>query len=89
MSLSYCQKHEATQAVQTLAEVAASHQDGVGVTPVSVEMADGTATVTALTGASIGQNGQIILTGDGAIGGLSGLWLSCLGVGGERIQYVY
>lgn len=68
------QQQEATQAVQTLAEVAASQQDGgMGVTPVSVEMADGTATVTALTGATIGQNGQIILTGDGSLGGLSGI----------------
>lgn len=68
------QQHEATQAVQTLAEVAASQQEGaVGVTPVSVEMADGTATMTALTGATIGQNGQIILTGDGSLGGLSGI----------------
>lgn len=59
--------------MQTLAEVAASQQEGaMGVTPVSVEMADGTATVTALTGATIGQNGQIILTGDGSLGGLSG-----------------
>ncbi|KAK7101486.1 DNA-binding protein P3A2-like isoform X1 [Littorina saxatilis] len=68
------QQHEATQAVQTLAEVAASQQDGtMTMTPVSVEMAEGSTTVTALTGAHIGQNGQIILTGDGSLGGLSGM----------------
>lgn len=68
------QQHEATQAVQTLADVAASQQEGaMSVTPVSVEMADGTATVTALNGATIGQNAQIILTGDGSLGGLSGI----------------
>ncbi|KAL8604382.1 hypothetical protein ACOMHN_028145 [Nucella lapillus] len=63
--------HEATQAVQTLADVAASQQEGtMSVTPVSVEMADG---VTTLNGATLGQNAQIILTGDGALGGLSGI----------------
>ncbi|XP_076447337.1 DNA-binding protein P3A2-like isoform X3 [Babylonia areolata] len=68
------QQNEATQAVQTLADVAASQQEGaMAVTPVSVEMADGTATVTALNGATIGQNAQIILTGDGSLGGLSGI----------------
>lgn len=58
--------------------MAASQHDGtVGVTPVSVEMADGTTTVTTLTGASIGQNGQIILTGDGSLGGISGKHTVC------------
>jgi hypothetical protein len=63
-------QHEANQAVQTLAEVAASQGEGMTVTPVSVEMTDG---MTALTTATIGQNGQIILTGDGSLGGLSGV----------------
>lgn len=63
-------QQEATQAVQTLAEVAANHQEvGQLVTPVSVEMADNTATVTTLTGASINSSGQIIFTGDGSLGG--------------------
>ncbi|XP_046580604.1 DNA-binding protein P3A2-like [Haliotis rubra] len=64
-------QQEATQAVQTLAEVAANHQEvGQLVTPVSVEMADNTATVTTLTGASINSSGQIIFTGDGSLGGI-------------------
>lgn len=57
----------------TLAEVAASQGDGMSVTPVSVEMADGSTAMTTLTAATIGQNGQIILTGDGSLGGISGI----------------
>ncbi|BFZ10423.1 hypothetical protein BsWGS_13462 [Bradybaena similaris] len=67
---------EATQAVQTLAEVAANQQEVTPVSqvnPVSVEMADGQTTMQAFTTATFGQNGQIILSGDGGLGGLQGI----------------
>lgn len=66
---------EATQAVQTLAEVAASQQEVTPVTqvnPVSVDMTDGQTTMQAFTTATFGQNGQIILSGEGALAGLQG-----------------
>ncbi|KAK3778203.1 hypothetical protein RRG08_060130 [Elysia crispata] len=67
---------EATQAVQTLAEVAANQQEVTPVTQigsVGVEMADGSTAMQAFTAASLGQNGQIILSGDGGLGGLQGI----------------
>ena len=64
---------EANQAVQTLAEVAANQQEVTPVTqvlnPVSVEMTDSQSAMTAFTAATLGQNGQLILSGDGSIGG--------------------
>ncbi|CAL1544252.1 unnamed protein product [Lymnaea stagnalis] len=63
---------EASQAVQTLAEVAANQQEASAsnqVNPVSVEMTDGHATMQAFATAT----GQIILSGDGALGGLQGI----------------
>ncbi|CAG5125586.1 unnamed protein product [Candidula unifasciata] len=67
---------EANQAVQTLAEVAANQQEVTTVSqvnhPVSVEMADGQ-TMQTFTTATFGQNGQIILSGDGSLGSLQGI----------------
>ncbi|XP_050412480.1 DNA-binding protein P3A2 isoform X2 [Patella vulgata] len=63
-------QQEATQAVQTLADVATNQEIGNHMTPVSVEMADGQGGVATLSGATINQNGQIILTGDASIGGI-------------------
>lgn len=66
-------QHEANQAVQTLAEVAANQHDlshtlGAHITPVSLEMnADNTPQLATLP---INQNGQIILAGDAQIGGI-------------------
>ncbi|XP_005093358.1 DNA-binding protein P3A2 [Aplysia californica] len=64
---------EATQAVQTLAEVAANQQEVTPVSqvnPVTVEMADSQTAMTAFTAATLSQNGQIILSGDGSLGGI-------------------
>ncbi|XP_069142105.1 DNA-binding protein P3A2-like [Argopecten irradians] len=66
-------QHEATQAVQTLAEVASNQNDlsqalSAHMTPVSLEMnADNTPQLATLP---INQNGQIILAGDAQIGGI-------------------
>ena len=58
--------HEASQAVQTLAEVAASHQDLMGHGNVAVEVnGDATAqAVATLAEATINSDGQLILTSD-------------------------
>ena len=58
--------HEASQAVQTLAEVAASQQDLIGQGNVAVEVnSDATAqAVATLAEATINSDGQIILTSD-------------------------
>lgn len=59
--------HEANQAVQTLAEVAANQQEaGMVHNSVSVEMNhDGTPhAIATLAEATLNQDGQIILTGD-------------------------
>ncbi|KAK6995005.1 DNA-binding protein P3A2-like isoform X1 [Biomphalaria glabrata] len=66
---------EANQAVQTLAEVAASQQEVSAsgqVNPVSVEMSDGQ-TLHPFTTATFNQNGQLILSGDGSLGSLQGI----------------
>ena len=87
-------QQEATQAVQTLAEVAANHQDGGPITltaqptgAVSVEMnpQDGgpnTQTVATLAEATLNQDGQLVLTGDAGLAGLLRpklSWLFCWG----------
>ncbi|KAL5013305.1 hypothetical protein ScPMuIL_007575 [Solemya velum] len=55
-------QQEANQAVQTLAEVAANHsQDGIGITPVSVEL---NADSTEAHVAHLSEDGRIIMTGD-------------------------
>ncbi|KAJ8301622.1 hypothetical protein KUTeg_020609 [Tegillarca granosa] len=66
-------QQEATQAVQTLAEVAASHPEmhtlqGAHV-PISMEMGD-SSNQTHVTALPINQNGQIIFTSDSQIGGI-------------------
>ena len=66
------QTHEATQAVQTLAEVAATQHEAMGQS-VNVELSSEAAAqaVASLAEASMGQDGpQIILTGDAS--GLAG-----------------
>ena len=46
----------------------------LGVAPISIEMGDSTAgTIAALSGATFGPNGQLIFTGDGNTGGISGV----------------
>ncbi|XP_059161389.1 DNA-binding protein P3A2-like [Physella acuta] len=68
------QLKEASQAVQTLAEVAANQQEVTPVTQVnSVEMADGHTAMQAFTTATFNQNGQLILSGDGSLGALQGI----------------
>ncbi|KAL5014512.1 hypothetical protein ScPMuIL_008782 [Solemya velum] len=76
-NVSQTRQHEATQAVQTLAEVATNHHHGIltqvgqHVTPISIEMGpDQSQAMATLTGASINPNGQIILTGETGIGGI-------------------
>ncbi|XP_071961665.1 DNA-binding protein P3A2-like [Antedon mediterranea] len=59
-SMGVSQQAEATQAVQTLAEVAAATQNG---TPVSVQMnSDGGHTVATLTEATLSDGGQLMLS---------------------------
>ncbi|ESO90975.1 hypothetical protein LOTGIDRAFT_122380 [Lottia gigantea] len=63
-------QQEATQAVQTLADVATNQpEDGTAtVQQVGIEMAEGQQ-VSTVAGATINQNGQLILTGDASVGG--------------------
>ena len=63
--------NEATQAVQTLADIATGQEQGdgqriaqLGAVNVDLANADGTQTVTTLAEATIGPDGQIILTGE-------------------------
>ena len=71
--------HEATQAVQTLAEVAANQQEAASVlaAPVSVEVNNDAASqaVATLAEATLNPDGQIILTGDSSVlgGGVLGM----------------
>ncbi|XP_029635684.1 DNA-binding protein P3A2 [Octopus sinensis] len=68
-------QQEATQAVQTLADVATHQEANTGIghpTPVRVEMNSDsdTPTVATLAEATVNHDGQIILTGDATLGGI-------------------
>lgn len=73
---------EATQAVQTLAEVAASVTDGSGTISVDLNSEAAAQAVATLAEATLNSDGQIILTGEDGTQGREGSWCRAFPVSG-------